>query len=214
MERRLNFRSSWRIGDRTESAGTSSRCTLAAESVSRSTFQRSRGIIVKRLAPFSLERSVHWSCSPHSLTGLRLSSPAFTLHARCACYWSLIAFALHTRCPRYWFASLTAFVPLIDVHCIHSTSSPCSLNASRCPCYSLAPLRSTQHVLLRRPTALPSLRSGHDLTVTQRAPLAHAEPVVILDHRDVRYSHRVTHQSHFRLLGRFLLGLNTKTHIS
>jgi hypothetical protein len=68
---------------------------LLALSVSlRSTFQRSRGIIVKRLAPFSLERQV----------------PSFVAHSR-SCL------AHDARCTRY--GRSRAFT--LPVHSVHST---------------------------------------------------------------------------------------------
>jgi hypothetical protein len=117
-------------------------CTFTAEVSLRSTFQRSRGIIKKRLAPFHLER------------------PGFT-----------------SRCPQ---TSLT----LNDVHSLATVSpslhtAPSSLPLTR---YARSICRSTAfHSRIH-----PSLRSGcarrpsgppHGLATTQRAPVAHAQPV-------------------------------------
>src|SRR5579859_6329143 len=93
VARRLTFRSNQRLEGRMIGWF---QCTilqiilLFAEVPLRSTFQRSRGIIVKRLSPFYLERL----CSPN---GSHPSLIAFVHHARCSRYPSFHSYRRSTH---------------------------------------------------------------------------------------------------------------------
>ena len=127
----------------------------------RSTFQRSRGIIVKRLSPFSLERTFAPS-SLNTLAALATGRSSHYVRSTHYVHYVLYSFVLYVHSMP--FATLSTLV-----HFTAFRSLP--LVALTTPVHSVA-LRSMP--LTAFTTELPPLRSGHCLAATQRAPIAHA----------------------------------------
>ena len=152
----------------------------------RSTFQRSRGIIVKRLSPFSLERTFapsslmtllrrYWSFTPSSFSHDVHSS--YVVAAYCVTALS------HCRSFICSIRSLPSLlIRFATLHSMPFVALSTLVHSATLRSLPFAPLSTDvrcTHCCVRHSSVAP-----HCLTATQRAPVAHAISVTVLERRD------------------------------
>ena len=140
---------------------------------------------------------IGWHQSPFALASVR--APAFHVpafqgnHSKKAVTFSpgtqVRSFVTHdARCPRYsslHCVAFNTFTPFSTGSLFHSfnTARYALYSSLHCVPFNVTPLRSAQ-CRSSVATTLAPLRSAHCLAATQRAPVAHAIPITLLDRKD------------------------------
>ena len=129
-----------------------------------------------------------------SMTFTCVHSPRFAQCRSCLATGSLHdlavapSFVQDARCPRYsslHCVAFNTFTPFSTGSLFHSfnTARYALYSSLHCVPFNVTPLRSAQ-CRSSVATTLAPLRSAHCLAATQRAPVAHAIPITLLDRKD------------------------------